>query len=204
MEEKLRNFTYGMTLVIGIILSIIYYFSLYDDGSALEAQIKMAQDQLTANKNEIESLKTAIQDAERFKQVMTTLGAEMERILLAIPTKLTSLDLMKIISTEAKGVGVDIKSLTSQQTSAPSTKDAKQFYEPVAVEVAIMGSYNQVMMFLSNLTRLDKIVIARNLTLDATQSGSTDANSPIVNMKALIEAFRYVSETSKAEGENAK
>lgn len=204
MEEKLKNLPFGTALIINLILSVVYYFSLYDNGSALENQIQATKTQLTASENELENLKKAVEDAERFKQTMATLGTEMERILLAIPSQLTSMELMKIISTEAKSVGVDIKNLAGQAGTASSAKDTKQFYEAVTVEVTISGSYNQVMMFLSNLTRLDKILIAKNLTLDIAQMGPAGSNSPVINMKGLIEAYRYMSETATEGGTNVK
>jgi Tfp pilus assembly protein PilO len=195
MKDKLQKITFGHSLLIGIVLTTVYYFSLYDDGTALNNQISSTRTQLENTTKELESLKKAIQDAERFKVAMVSLGAEMDRILLAIPAKLTSLDLMKIVSTEAKNVGVEINNINSQgKGSFSRQEDSVQFYESVPITISLTGSYNQSMLFLSNLTKLDKIVVARNLSLNSASAKLGSTGNPVLNASMTVEAFRYLSE----------
>lgn len=203
MEEKLSQLTFGRATIIGLVLAAVYFFTLYNDGTVIENQIAASQGEVQKNRAEVESIRQAILDAERYQQTMSVLGAEMEKVVKAIPAKLNSLDLMKTISTEAKGVGAEINQLNSPQTASIGTADENpnRFYEVIPIEVDITGTYNQIMLFLSNLTKLDKIITAERLIMAISQRGSGKSSSsvPIINMKASLQAYRYKPPVKRVE-----
>lgn len=194
-----RRLAFGKAFLVGLGVTTLYFFGVYDNGGVLEAQIAMATSEITANKNEVESVRKAIEDAERYRQTMAMLGAEMERVLKAIPAKLDSLELMRMIANEAKGVGAEINQVNSPQNfrnSSDGTDGPKPFYENVPIEINIAGTYNQIMIFLSNLTRLDKIITSEKMSLSVVQSpvSGRRATVPTINLKASLQAYRYLSE----------
>src|SRR5262249_1068309 len=111
MEERLRNLTIGKAFLIGVVLALGYYFGMYNDGHNLEQRITAVQGEITKNRAQAEELRKVIKDAESFQQTMHSLGEEMEMVLRAIPSKLSSFELMKILSEEAKNVSVQIMSI---------------------------------------------------------------------------------------------
>ncbi len=202
MAERLKRLTSGMALMLGLVIAGLYYAFMYDSGEALETSIKNSRAEYESTTKDLERLEKAISDAERFKLTVASLGAEMDRILLAIPAKLTSLDLMKTMSTEAKAVGVDINSVSSTGSVVPNKDPADQFYEGIPIDIALSGTYNQIMLFLSNLTRLDKIIVAKKLNLVSSLGSVSVNNVPTIGLTASFLAFRYVSENKEAA--NAK
>jgi len=204
MEERLNNLTFGNSFLIGLVLTGIYYFSFYDTGAVLNNQISATKVEYDKSVQEIERIKKAVEDAERYKKTVAVLGTEMERILLAVPEKLTSIEFMQIVSTEAKKSGVAIINLSSQKGAvARKAKDSTEpdFYERVPVDVELSGKYQQLMIFLAALTHVDKIVTVGKIqmSLGSTAGKSSDANSPDVSLKATLSAYRYspVSATDK-------
>jgi type IV pilus assembly protein PilO len=195
MEERLKSLTFGKSILIGIALAAGYYFALYDDGSSLEKQIALAKVEVKKSKDEVANVRTAIEDAERFQQTMSVLGAEMDKVLKAIPAQLTSIELMKIISNEAKTVGAEINQLMSPQNFRNDSDKTVKFYEPVPIDVDLTGTYNQIMLFLSNLTKLDKIITTNQMSFNIKSGGATAGSSPIVTWKASLQAYRYISPT---------
>ena len=196
MENILHNLTFGRAIVIGIVLAAIYYFAMYNDGVSLEKQISTSRQDISKNKQEITNIEKAIQDADRYQKVMAELGEEMGRVLKAVPSQLTSLDLMRTIPNEAKSVGVQINSVSPAQAFRAGTNplEDKTVVEPIAVNIELTGTYNQTMQFMSNLTRLDKIVSIRQLTLTSrTDTGPRKTNVPLVNFKAELDAYRFVT-----------
>lgn len=198
MEEKLNQLTMGKAFLIGVVLTVVYYFMWYNNGAVEEGQIATAQQEVQKSRAELEKIKQALVDAERYQKAMAELGAEMERVVKAIPAELNSLDLMKAISTEAKSVGAEINNLNAPTSSAGRSRQspaegATDFYEVVPIDVDITGTYNQLMLFLSNLTKLDKIITAQKLTMSISQrgSGASVGSVPIINMKASLQAYRY-------------
>lgn len=208
MADKLASLTIGKALIIGLGLAVAYYFMFYDDGKNLQTLLTNTKTELEKNQKEIKSINDAIKDAARFKDIMAKLGEEMGRILKAIPEKLTPIELMKIISNEAKGVGTEINRLNSpmmMRSGFNTNKDTTVFYEPVLVDVELSGTYNQLMLFMANLTRLDKIVTVRKIKLST--SDSKNRNNPEIKMAASLQAYRYISEPPpdpKAKGAKAK
>jgi Tfp pilus assembly protein PilO len=203
VEEQLRNLTFGKAVAISLVLAAVYYFSVYDDGSGLQNQIKAAREELNKNTTEIAKIKTAMADAERYQQTMAQLGAEMEKITKAVPAQLSSFDLMKIVSNEAKTLGVQINSLRAKEAfRATENKDA--IFEPVGVDIELTGTYNQVMEFMSSLTRLDKIVSIKSFNLSSRiDSGRKGDPSPTMNFKAELSGYRYLESKDEAEKNKA-
>jgi Tfp pilus assembly protein PilO len=199
MEEKLQNLTFGKAVFIGMSAAGLYWFTGYDDGVTKENSIKAIAVEIAAQVKESESIDKAIQDAEIFQQKMNDLGTEMDRVLLAMPARLTGLDLMSVISNEAKVVGAEINRISSTDnptTLSPSNKQVT-FYEPVLVEVDIGGTYNQMMLFLSNLTRLNKIITIDRLELRLISL--VNVAVPKVNMKVKLLAYRYLPKAKEAK-----
>ena len=195
MEEKLNSLTMSMAFLVSLGIAAVYYFVAYNTGEALESSIASLEQSYAANQSEIERVRTAIQDAERYQQTMATLGSEMERVQKAIPSALTSQDMMKLLSNEAKVVGAEINQITASQSQsyqASNPDTPPPLYEPVTIEINLTGTYNQLMLFLSNLTKSDKIISAKKLNLNISQGRPTNSTTPIIEMRATIEAYKYL------------
>jgi type IV pilus assembly protein PilO len=189
VEQQLKNLTYGRALIISVVLAVIYYFSIYNDGSALEAQIKTGKDTRTQSEAELTSIAKAVKDAERYQTTMAQRSAEMDGVLKAVPAQLSSFDLMKIVSNESKTVGLQINSLTAAAAFHSPDKDA--IFEPVTVSVNLTGNYNQVMLFLSNLTKLDKIVTVKKLNF-AAHIEPQRHGAPTITFGADLSGYKYL------------
>lgn len=201
MEEKLRDLTVGKSLLIGLGLAAFYWFALYDDGVAKENLITSLDSEIVVKEKEITSINQALEDAARFQEKMNSLGAEMEKVQLAMPEKLTGLELMKIISNEAKGVGAEINQINAPDGNRQGIPNSEQvFYENIPIEIDITGTYNQVMLFMSNLTRLNKIITTHRMSLQLVAGSAVSAlTSPRVNMKASLLAYRYLPKAQEAK-----
>ena len=199
MAQFLYNLTVGKALVIGLALGAAYYFFMYDDGSVLQKQIQVAQQQVTQDQNKIASINKAIEDAKTFVKVKAALGAEMQTVLKAIPGELTSLEFMQTLSNEAKTLGLQINSIARGESfRSPSNggKGEAAFFKPIVVSVQLTGTYNQVMEFMSALTALDKIVTVDSLDLNAQQQSGLNQKSsaPVLNFRADLAAYRFLSD----------
>lgn len=208
MEEKLQQLSISKAIMIGIALAGVYFFAIYDSGSRLETQISTKQAETTKAQQELTAIKKAIADAERFQKTKETLGQELDLVLKAIPVELTPLEFMRIVSNEAKVVGASILSLTQgreNRTAAPVGKDQeKPFFEPVSVNIGLEGTYNQLMMFLSNLTKVDKIVTVSNLKLQL-KTDTADSTAPsLLKLEGELKAYRYLPQEDGDKNKDKK
>lgn len=203
MEQQLQQLTFGKAVIGGVVLAVLYFFIMYNNGATLEAGITSANAEIQTKEAELEKIKTAVADAERYQNTKRALGAELDSVLKAIPAQLTSEDLRKIISREAQQIGansINISAGGAQQTTDPNQKPP--FFEPVTVNLEIEGTYNQLMSFLSAVTKVDKIITLSSLNLVRKEASSDDLGStgPVVlKMAAELRAYRYLPSSAPKE-----
>lgn len=212
--EKLAALTYGKSFLIGLAIGAFYFFVFYNDGSLIQNNINKGKTEIDKLTNEVKAIDAAVKDAERFNKAVEALGEEMQVIQKAIPAELTSTELMRIVSTEAKAVGVQINSLAGSggtTSNAPRAGSASRgaagsivYYEPITVTVSLTGKYNQMMLFLSNLTKLDKIITSKNIKISADRGKSATANNPDIQMSATLLAYKYKVEVEPSAKPGAR
>jgi type IV pilus assembly protein PilO len=185
VEEKLNQLGMDKAIMIGLVLTVIFYFLIYNDGSALEANLAAGRAALEQKTRELESMRKTLADAKTHQEVAARLGKDMEQVLSAVPQDYNNIELMKLVSTEAKSVGLNILSLAGGEGQA---SDPGKNFVPINVSVSLSGTFNQIMMFLSNLTKVGKVILTRDLNLTA---GNSTATSPIMTFSATLIAYRY-------------
>lgn len=195
MEKQLQNLTIGKALIGAVVVAFLYYMLMYNDGAVLSASITAANNEIQVKEQELEKIKVAIADAERYQQTKNALGNELGNVLKAIPEKLLPTDIMKLLSTEAKNVGVNIINLTPDGATFQNFQEKdKPFFEPVSVSVTLEGTYTNLMLFLSAITKSDKIITVPSLVLEnkAAASASEDSSPTSLRLTAEFRAYRYI------------
>ena len=191
MEEKLKQLGIEKAILIGIVLTFVYYFALYDNGDVLETSLLTNAAMVQQKTKELEVMQRTLADAKKHQEVAAKLGKDLEQVLSAVPQEYNSVELMKLISSEAKTVGLNILSLTGSEGLAA---DPGKNFVPIQVTVSLRGTFNQVMMFLSNLTKVGKVILTKNLTLTSAVSAGT---SPSMGFSTTLEAYRYTETGGK-------
>lgn len=201
MEQQLQNLTMGKAVMAGVVLTVLYFFLFYNDGSVMQTNISTGNGEIQTKEAELEKIKKAVADAERYQNTKRALGAELDSVLKAIPAQLTSQDLMKIVSTEAKAMGINLNINPASFSGQASPEDKSVFFEPVVVSLSLDGTYNQLMSFLSAITKVDKIITLSSLTLVNSTSGRAPEDSGPVNLKLTAEmrAYRYLPQSAPKE-----
>jgi Tfp pilus assembly protein PilO len=198
VEQILANLTYGRCVMINVALSALYFFLMYNDGSSLTTTITQMQSDISTKQARINTIEKAKKDADRYAETVKQLGAEMEKISQAIPKDFTGIELLKIVSTIARTVGVSINKLAdnSSQNSYAATTTQDLIYDNVSVDVDISGTYNQIMTFLSALTQTDRLLVVKNLKLT---SNATVGQLPTVVLNGSVYGYKFVEPVKKEE-----
>lgn len=199
IEEKLHAMSLPQAVIAGGVLAAVYYFLLFNDGSRIEAQIQQAQTQLDAERTELSNLEQQIEDARRMQAMADKMGEEIKQVGDYLPEKFSSVDLMRIVNEEIKAVGVNLENLTSGNSAGLGIQnEGSSFYEKVSVDVSLEGEFNQLLVFLSNLTRVKKILILKKFTLRSEMGSSGDARD--LKFQATIEGYRFIDEGTQQGG----
>ena len=200
MNQFLEQLDHVRAIGIGIILVGIYWMVGYDDGTSLQTQIANLNNDLQKNEQEIKKVEQSIEAVKRFTLKMNALGDRFDKLVRYIPEEFTPSDQMKIISNEAKAAGTNILKIKS------GGKGAKfQFYEELSVDVELQGSYTQIILFLSNLTKIDKVLVLKSMKMK-TASGAVSAqgeNISSVVFSGTFSGYKYITD-SKANDKEKK
>lgn len=202
MEQQLQQLTIGKVVVGAFVVALLYYLLLYNDGTAIQASIGTTNAEIQTKEQELEKIKVAIADAERYQRTKNALGEELGTVLKAIPEKLSTTEIMRFLSNEAKNLGVNISSVNASSSSMnfqASPGEEKPFYEPIAVAIALEGTYTNLMLFLSAITKSDKIITAPSLTLESKAAAGVapDDNGPtILRLVGEFRAYRYLPQNA--------
>lgn len=190
--DKINQLSIGRAIGIGLILAGFYYYLGYNNGMLLDSQV-------AANKAKTAELQKGIKDEEakierinQYKKTTEQLGESFNRFLAYIPEKLRNTDLMKIVSTEAKAAGANIVRVAEQGTGVRS-----EFYEEVKVSVELVGTFQQLMLFMSFLTKVDQIITISKLNIRSQTSEQLDVSAPSLQITADLRGYRYLAEGQK-------
>lgn len=202
MEEQLKQLDTAKALLIGLFIAGFYYLTMYDSGEGLEGQINNNRSQITTQRAELAKMEKTLVDAEKHREISRKLGEEMDAVLRAVPEKYNSLELMKVLSDEAKVVGtsiVDLKPATNMRQPRAGQDDSP--FKPVSVTVTLNGTFNQIMLFMSNLTKVSKIILIDSLSLTVKEPAKVfETASPAINYQATFMAYRYDANAGGASG----
>lgn len=190
MEDALKQLTLNKAIITGIFLAGFYYAAMYDSGERLEQSIQNSNSQIAAKKAELATLERSLVDSEVHRETSKKLGSEMETILKAVPEDYKSPQLMRTLSEQAKASGTSIEALAPAVNQG--AQDQGSEFKPVVVSVSLSGTFNQVMLFMSNLTKVGKIILVNKLELVPTSPDSVfEENSPKLRYEAEFQAYRY-------------
>lgn len=195
----LRRLTIGRSLIVGLILVAFYYFLKFDNGAEQQAAIATIQQQTAETQKQIQENQAKLDRAAVYKKTAAEIGTTIHKLLSVIPERFGTSDLMKILSNEAKVAGTSLAGITPGQSEVSAA--AKEF-EELSVTIDMTGSFLQHMIFLSNLTKINQILIVRKFDLASAPSGRVE-EAMSVHMTAEIIAYRYRGTVASAAKDEA-
>lgn len=187
---KFGDMPVGRVLVAAIMLAGLYYLIVYDNGDKFRSAITsnlQAKDDLGKEMLKVD------EELEGINQLKAAQQRDSERlnVLLGyIPERLTKTEMMRTLGNEAKSVGVNINQI--RDNSGQSRKS--EFYEEVGVDVDLAGNFAQLMLFMSNLTKLSQI-----LTIETLEMRNMGSDGDILSMSAAIRGYRYMPKAAGAQ-----
>jgi Tfp pilus assembly protein PilO len=187
ITDVMNRITVVRAMILGMVLAAFYYFMMFDPGMAQQTQISNNTNRISDLQRTIEDNQKKLDRAAVYKKTASEIGSTINKLLSLVPEKFGMTDLMRIISNEAKVAGLSLSTVKPESTKISAM--APEFEELIAT-VDISGSFLQHMVFLSNLTKINQILITKKIEFQHQRDGRGD-EPPTVGMKVEIVAFRY-------------
>ena len=185
---QLGEFTWSKVIVGGLIVAGAYWGLYYDDGTNLETAIKALQGKYAESERQLRETKEAMADAEKFEKAVRQNEVQFEKVLEYLPQDINANELTRLVNQQAQLSGPRV-----QSTKATDTIERKDFYEMARLEFALHGSFSQVVLFMSSLSKIQRLLTFDKLKLKLHQATGTDV--PIVELSGLLVGYRYVKDS---------
>jgi type IV pilus assembly protein PilO len=187
--EKLAGLSNGKALVIGLMVGLAYYFMMYDDGSALEAQIAAMSGQLQQAEAKKKDTEATLAEEARMKDAVGKLSEQYAFIAKKLPSDLKSSEMIRGIDSVAKMAGVSVK------LKKPGTVTKKEVVEELPVDVTLEGSYSQIAQFVFLTSNLERLTRVLNFSVVAQD----DAKEKPLRFEGQVVSYKLAPEPEKAK-----
>ncbi len=196
LAQSLNRLTAGRALMVGLVMAAFYYYFMMDKGMAQKNAITQSKARLQELQTQMADAQQKLDNAAVYKKTAAEVGTTIEKLLTLIPEQFGMSDLMRIVSNEAKAAGSSLSEIKPGTTEISAI--APEF-EELTVNIDLQGSFLQHMVFLSNLTKVNQILIIRKYELQHVRDGRGD-EAPVVKLTADIVAYRYRGKSAAGQG----
>jgi len=124
---------------------------------------------------------------KQFKQI----EALLDEMVKQMPSKAEVAGLLRKVSRKAKESGLDIRLF---ETEAPERKD---FYYELPNKIEVLGNYEDLGLFVSSLSTLDRIVTVHDVMISSPEKENKEDTR--LEMKAIIRTYNEASEEDEPE-----
>ena len=178
----------AQVIVIGIFLTGIYYFFLYNNGDKLKQEIQNVNTQIQTAESNITKSEKEYKDLQLFKEEIEQQEEFVKAFIDFIPSSLTFTDISVLVIKQARLAGININSKKDIQFQRFKDTD----YEFLNMKLEITGSFSQLMFFLSKLTEEKRVLIVDEIDISTT-------DNKMVKSQINLIAFRYKKKEEKKE-----
>ncbi len=198
---QLGEFTWSKVVVGGLIAAGAYWGLYYDDGNVLETSIKTLEASYQESARQLAETKEAMADAEKFEKAVRQNEVQFDKVLEYLPQEINANELTRLVNQQAQLSGPRV-----QTTKALELIEKKDFYEMTRLDFSISGSFSQVVLFLSSLSKIQRLLTFDKLKIKSSQTSATDV--PVVELSGVLVGYRYIKDAvpdlKGAGGANAK
>lgn len=182
------------TLIVAGILTAIYFFMYFDDGSTLETQIQGLKSEVAAEEIKKKETEATIKKEDEMQANLAALARDLQVVKAKLPSELRDTDMTSMINRAANSTGISITSL-ARKASVPRTEGkvlGSESVDEVAFELAIEGSFNRFVLFIEQLAKEENIVKVRDFSIERNIAAIAE---PEIKFRGEIIGFKQAAVT---------
>lgn len=188
---KIATLKFNQAVIFGAIITAFFYYSMYDDGSSLDAQAANLRQQIEAERVKERESDTAL---ERIKQLRDSYALLTDQFKIAssqIPVEIQMSDIIRTVDLMARTSNVVIK------TKEPKTTLKEDIIEIFPIRVVAEGGYSDLTKFFYNLSTIERIFRIRSFSIVAP----TDTKkSQKLSLEVELASYRFIGSLDKKAG----
>lgn len=177
-------------LFMGLVLTGLYWYAVYDDGTALESQIAQVSQQLQQEEAKKKDTDATLKQVQEMQEKVGQLSLKYQEISRRLPAVLFSIDINKAIDDFARNAGVSVK------TKKPGENTKREVVEEVPVSVTLEGNYSELARFTYLVSVAERMARVQNVivTESTATPGKLKFEGQVVGYKLAPEEKKKVPE----------
>ena len=187
--SDIANFQLTQIIVFGSLFLGAYYFSWYNDGSTLKKSIDDIQTNTQQVELQVNKKQGELENIKSFEKEVLAQEEDVKYFLNFIPSSLTFTDISTLLLREAKSSGVNVGLKKDEKVD----KEEDSEYQTLSVQLAINGSFSQILLFLSKLTQQRRMLIVENIDMIMNRQ------TQLIDAKLLVSAYRHDKKSKEKE-----
>lgn len=198
LQDNIKSMPATYFIIGGLVLTILYYSSSFDDGSALQSNVDAKRQELTDLNKQISDNEAIAKDMPEYEKKLQYIGEQFQKAIAYLPSDQRNEDILRQFNLLASTTGINIISVKPDDETIE-----KAFYEEMLIDMEMKGTYAQLTNFLSLVSKIPRIINVRDLSLKVSDTNIEE--TPILTLSGKLVAFRFLENKAKeqaAKGDN--
>ena len=197
LMAKVSTLSVNRIAIFGFILTMIYFFTIYNNGDALVAEIQGLQAQITEETAKKVETERVLKKEEEMRADVASLAKTYEAVKSKIPIDFETSELRIIVEQVSAATDLKIAKLSNsdpQQVNSPEATqnaDEANLVQKVAINYVFQGSFAQLNNFMTQIGGMEKIIKISELKIKA-ESG-TDGPNKNLTVEAVLVGYRQAA-----------
>ncbi len=180
-------------LFVGTLLAMgaIFYFLEFD--SQLDTLTQL-NNQIAAQQSRLVTLKAAAAKVQVLERELSQSEDELAKLLMLLPDQKEIPGLLENVS--RLGAKVGLENILFQ----PQPESVQEYYAIIPVRIDLLGTFNDLGVFLDNIAKLNRILKVQSLTL----TRQTDKQASLLQVGCTMVTYRFLENPGPKKNAGAK
>lgn len=165
--QSLVRYPLSQIAFFSVLIGALYYFIIYDDGSAINQEISELQEQIAQEETKRADTEKTLSEEARMKDALVILTQEYQSLSRKLPAALSSIDINRNIEAFARESGVSIKN------RRPENIVRKEIIDEVPVVVGLEGGFAELAQFIYYVSAAERVTSLRKFIIQPLDPKST-------------------------------
>ena len=200
LMAKVSTLSVNRIAIFGMLLTMFYYFMIYNNGDTILAEIQGITNQITEETAKKVETERVLKKEEEMRNDVASLAKTYEAVKSKIPIDFETSELRIIVEQISAATDFKITKLTNSDpqlvnsTEGSENAEEANLVQKVAINYIFQGNYAQIQTFMTQIAAVEKVIKVAELKIKADDG----ANGPNKNLtvEAVLVGYRQAAVAS--------
>lgn len=194
---KVSTLSVNRIAIFGMLLTLFYYFMIYNNGDLIVAEIQGINAQIADETTKKVETERVLKKEEEMRNDVASLAKTYEAVKSKIPIDFETSELRIIVEQISAATDLKIKKLSNsdmQQVNSPDASESAEeanLVKKVAINYVFEGSFAQFQTFMTQIASVEKVIKVSELKI-RTEDGQNGPNKNL-SVEAILVGYRQAA-----------